>query len=129
MLFYLACVVSRLHSALFNALSYWIKQSIIGHNCVSRNKAYMLTLILSFVLLGDETEGPSILGKNAILFSLCGRARPWIFSLWPKKIPAARSLLRRLHQRGTQRPNISKYARSVSGSFPWALEACLVKLC
>ena len=30
--------------------------------------------------------------------------------------------------RGTQRPNVSKYARSVSDGFPYALEACLVTL-
>ena len=29
---------------------------------------------------------------------------------------------------GTQRPNVSKYARSVSDGFPYALEACLVTL-
>ena len=30
--------------------------------------------------------------------------------------------------RGTQRPNVSKYARSVSEGFLYALEACLVNL-
>ena len=30
--------------------------------------------------------------------------------------------------RGTQRPNVSKYARSVSDGFFYALEACLVNL-
>ena len=30
--------------------------------------------------------------------------------------------------RGTQRPNVSKYARSVSNGFLCALEACLVNL-
>ena len=33
-----------------------------------------------------------------------------------------------IENRGTQRPNVSKYARSVSDGFHYALEACLVNL-
>ena len=33
-----------------------------------------------------------------------------------------------IYRRGTQRPNVSKYARSVSNGFLLALEACLVNL-
>ena len=41
--------------------------------------------------------------------------------------PEKRTPDRRL-SRGTQRPNVSKYARSVSNGFLCALEACLVNL-